>query len=71
VTTVRDLGDRGYALLHWRQPVQEGTTPSPCSTILASGPPVTSRRGHCWYLGGEAEGRGELRLAVQDRARQG
>lgn len=68
VTTVRDLGDRDYAVLGWRQSVQEDTAPFRCPTILAAGPPVTSRRGHCWYLGGEAEGLDELWLAVQDRA---
>jgi imidazolonepropionase-like amidohydrolase len=47
VTTVRDLGDRGYAALGWRQSVQEGAAPFPGPTILASGPPLTSRRGHC------------------------
>ena len=68
VTTVRDLGDRGYAALGWRQSVQEGAAPFPGPTILASGPPLTSRRGHCWHLGGEAEGLDGLRLAVSERA---
>ena len=37
-------------------------------TIVASGPPITSVRGHCWYLGGEVQG-GEraLRAAIRER----
>jgi imidazolonepropionase-like amidohydrolase len=45
VTTVRDLGDRGYLALGLR-----GRAGLP--TILASGPPLTTPGGHCHYLGG-------------------
>lgn len=45
ITTVRDLGDRGYAALTLR-----GRPDLP--RILASGPPVTTPRGHCHFLGG-------------------
>jgi hypothetical protein len=48
VTTVRDLGDRNYAVLDWRQRHAGEVTP----TILASGPPITTPRGHCWNMGG-------------------
>jgi hypothetical protein len=43
VTTVRDLGDRNYAVLEWR--TQHAGTAAP--TIVASGPPITTPRGHC------------------------
>ena len=46
VTTLRDLGDRGYVTLALRG---DPTLP----TILAAGPPITAPGGHCWYLGGE------------------
>ncbi len=47
VTTVRDLGDRGYLSLGLR-----GRTDLP--TIVAAGPPITTPGGHCQYLGGTA-----------------
>ncbi len=36
-----------------------------------SGPPLTRRRGHCWFLGGEADTVDELREAVADRSERG
>ncbi|NIH82156.1 amidohydrolase family protein [Amycolatopsis viridis] len=64
VTTVRDLGDRRYATLRWR-----GRPGVP--TILAAGPPITSVGGHCWNMGGEADGPDALRAAVAERAERG
>ncbi|GAA2400667.1 amidohydrolase family protein [Nonomuraea africana] len=67
VTTVRDLGDRGYLALRLAEKL--GVTEGP--EILASGPPITTTRGHCWFLGGEADGVEGVRAAVRERARQG
>ncbi|HEX5996461.1 MAG TPA: amidohydrolase family protein, partial [Jiangellales bacterium] len=39
--------------------------------ILAAGPPVTTSRGHCWFLGGEADGVEGVRAAVRTRAERG
>lgn len=64
ITTVRDLGDRGYVTLDLRDRDDVGT-------ILAAGPPITRGQGHCWYLGGEADGEDELRAAVRERAARG
>jgi imidazolonepropionase-like amidohydrolase len=64
VTTVRDLGDIGYATLAWR-----GDPEAP--TILGSGPPITSVGGHCAVMGGEASGADGLRHAVRERAERG
>jgi hypothetical protein len=36
--------------------------------LLASGPPLTRRKGHCWFLGGEADTVEELPAAVSERA---
>jgi imidazolonepropionase-like amidohydrolase len=66
VTTVRDLGDRRWAVLERRD---AGTPGRP--TILASGPPITSVRGHCWHMGGEAQGAAQLRAAIAERAERG
>ena len=51
VTTVRDLGDRRGAVLDWRDRNRDNTT---LPAVLGSGPPITSPRGHCWNMGGEA-----------------
>lgn len=40
-------------------------------TIVASGPPITTPRGHCWNMGGEAAGPAALRTAVRERADRG
>ncbi|MFI7532921.1 amidohydrolase family protein [Streptosporangium sp. NPDC049376] len=68
ITTLRDLGDRGYLSLRLRE---EYATGEPGPQIVAAGPPITSNRGHCWYLGGEAEGAEELVAAVTSRAEHG
>ncbi|MFC8360078.1 amidohydrolase family protein [Streptomyces griseorubiginosus] len=65
VTTVRDLGDRGYLALRLREEYEEGPH------IVASGPPITRTGGHCWYLGGEADGAEQAVRAVTERARRG
>jgi imidazolonepropionase-like amidohydrolase len=65
ITTVRDLGDRGYLALRLR-----GVPGLP--TIVAAGPPVTTPSGHCHFLGGAAEATPEaLRVAVRERAGRG
>ena len=71
VTAVRDLGDRRWAALPWRDRVAAGTAGFPSPAIVASGPPITTRRGHCWVMGGEADSPGELRAAVRERAERG
>ncbi|HET6212060.1 MAG TPA: amidohydrolase family protein [Micromonosporaceae bacterium] len=67
VTTVRDLGDRAWAVLGWR--AQAGGGPYP--QIVAAGPPITSPAGHCWSMGGEVQGEQQLRQAVRERAERG
>jgi imidazolonepropionase-like amidohydrolase len=68
VTTVRDLGDRRWAVIDWRDR-NRGNTGVPM--VLASGPPITSPGGHCWNMGGQARGVNELRRAVQHRVERG
>jgi imidazolonepropionase-like amidohydrolase len=68
VTTVRDLGDRSYAVLDWRSSVRsQGVYPA----VVAAGPPITSVGGHCANMGGEAAGQEQLRAAVRERAERG
>lgn len=66
VTTVRDLGDRGYRTLAARD---RGAAGLP--RIVASGPPVTTPHGHCHFLGGVAATEDELRAAVIERHERG
>ncbi|MEY2471236.1 MAG: hypothetical protein QOK28_565 [Actinomycetota bacterium] len=64
ITTIRDLGDRGYVTLAL------GDDPA-LPTILAAGPPLTVEGGHCWFLGGECRGTDELAAAVRERKERG
>jgi imidazolonepropionase-like amidohydrolase len=69
VTTVRDLGDRRYCVLDRRD--RQQSTPATEPTIVASGPPMTSKGGHCHYMGGEVSGTDEIIGAVAERVERG
>jgi imidazolonepropionase-like amidohydrolase len=69
ITTIRDLGDRNYSSLVLRDRFLSGEETGP--RIVASGPPITVTGGHCWFLGGEADGVDGVRRAVRDRADRG
>jgi imidazolonepropionase-like amidohydrolase len=70
VTTVRDLGDRGYLALDLRDRGPAGEA-GPLPAIVAAGPPITTPGGHCHFLGGAADGERALRAAVRERAERG
>lgn len=67
VTTVRDLGDRHWAVVDRRDRLAH-ESPARCPTIVAAGPPITTHQGHCWHMGGAAERSDEIRAAVRERA---
>ena len=69
ITTVRDLGDRRFVLLRLREELAVDVTAGP--RLLLAGPPITTRGGHCWFLGGEADGVAGARAAVRERAARG
>ncbi|MGV9564042.1 amidohydrolase family protein [Streptomyces sp. NPDC003480] len=69
ITTIRDLGDRGGLAFRLRDETAACRHAGP--RILAAGTPLTSQQGHCWFLGGEVQGAGEIREAVRRNARQG
>jgi imidazolonepropionase-like amidohydrolase len=69
ITTIRDLGDRGYLSLTLRDRFRDGAELGP--RIVAAGPPLTVTDGHCWFLGGEADGVNDVRRAVRERATRG
>jgi imidazolonepropionase-like amidohydrolase len=66
VTTIRDLGDRNYRTLAFRDAAAPGVP-----RIVAAGPPFTSDGGHCHYLGGVAEGRTAIEEAMADHVEHG
>ncbi len=63
-TTVRDLGDTGYA-------VADRAPRSDEPRVIASGPPITTPGGHCAAMGGVAAGPAALERAVAERADHG
>jgi imidazolonepropionase-like amidohydrolase len=65
VTTVRDLGDRGYLSLGLRDAAPYDPS---LPTILAAGPPITSPGGHCHFLGGATT---DVVAAVREHASRG
>ena len=69
ITTGRDLGDRGYLTLKLREELK--ADPSTGPELLVAGPPITPSGGHCWFLGGEADGVKGVRQAVRDHAARG
>jgi imidazolonepropionase-like amidohydrolase len=70
VTTVRDLGDRGYLSIKLRDELAGNATAGP--QILAAGPPITTGKGHCWFLGGATAGGADaVRAAVREHAERG
>ncbi len=69
VTTVRDLGDRHFLAVSLRDHYKAGLETGP--EIVAAGPPITRTRGHCWFLGGEADGIAAVEAAVEERVARG
>jgi imidazolonepropionase-like amidohydrolase len=68
VTTVRDLGDRGFLVLGLRDAARTDQT---LPHILAAGPPITTPGGHCHFLGASAAGADGVRAAIRERADRG
>jgi imidazolonepropionase-like amidohydrolase len=62
VTTVRDLGDRGYRTLAFR------SSPG-LPRVVVAGPPITTPGGHCHFLGGAVVG--DMCAAVAEHAERG
>jgi imidazolonepropionase-like amidohydrolase len=69
ITTLRDLGDRNYLGLTLRDWFRQGPELGPA--IIAAGPPITVTGGHCYFMGGEADGELEVRRAVRAHVKAG
>jgi imidazolonepropionase-like amidohydrolase len=65
VTTVRDLGDIGWAVVE-RRDTEPGRP-----RVVAAGPPITPVGGHCSNMGGGVAGSEALVQAVRERAERG
>ncbi len=69
ITTVRDLGAPTAQAVALRNAIREGTLTGP--DLLVAGAPITPTGGHCWFLGGEADGVLGVQVAVRERRRAG
>jgi imidazolonepropionase-like amidohydrolase len=69
ITTARDLGCRSHLDLELRRCIAEGIAVGP--RLLCVGKPITVTGGHCWFMGGEADGELEVRKAVRREHRAG
>jgi imidazolonepropionase-like amidohydrolase len=69
ITTLRDCGDRGHVTFALRRAIDRGITIGP--RLVVSGAPLTSPRGHCYFMGGEVEGRAHIAKTIAARAHAG
>jgi imidazolonepropionase-like amidohydrolase len=69
ITTVRDLGAPTGLAIELRDAIRDGLTPGP--DLLVAGAPITTTGGHCWFLGGEADGELRIRVRVRELAKSG
>jgi len=69
VTTVRDLGAPTALAIEIRDAFASGLAAGP--SLLVAGAPITTTGGHCYFMGGEADGELELRKAVRERIKAG
>lgn len=69
ITTVRDLGAPTALSIEIRDAFTSGLALGP--NLLVAGAPITTTGGHCYFMGGEADGELEVRRAVREHARAG
>ena len=69
VTTARDLGARAYLDVVVRDAIALGLARGPRMVVAAR--PITVTGGHCWFMGGEADGEDELRRMVRIHHKRG
>lgn len=69
ITTLRDTGSFHTTAFELRRAIELGWSVGP--RLLLCGPPMTITGGHCWFLGGEADGVEGVRHAVRELVRRG
>lgn len=69
VTTIRENGAYRDTSIRVRDAINASVVDGP--RVLASGTPITITGGHCWPLGGEADGVQGVRVAVRQHVKDG
>ena len=69
ITTVRDLGAPTELAVALREAIRAGLVAGP--ELLVAGAPITPTGGHCWFMGGEADGIEGVKVAVRERKKAG
>jgi imidazolonepropionase-like amidohydrolase len=69
ITTVRDLGDRGFAAFEVRNAIASGLIPGP--RMVCAGHLICMTGGHGWMLGREADGVDGVRRAAREQLKAG
>jgi imidazolonepropionase-like amidohydrolase len=69
ITTVRDLGAPTALAVALRDAIRGGLVEGP--DLVVSGAPITVTGGHCYFMGGEADGELGVRVAVRERVKAG
>ena len=69
VTTVCDCGGWNETLFRLKQGIAQGLVDGP--RVVASGRPITTTGGHCWFMGSEADGVDGVRHAARLLIKQG
>jgi len=67
ITTVRDLGAPTGLAVELREAIADGLTVGP--SLLVAGAPITTTGGHCYFMGGEADGEAGVRKAVREHVK--
>jgi imidazolonepropionase-like amidohydrolase len=69
VTTLRDLGASNRIAIDIRDAIRQGALPGPA--VLAAGRVICMTGGHGAFVGRQADGADEIRLAVREQRRDG
>ena len=69
ITTMRDLGAPTDLAIELRESIKELHIAGP--SLLVSGAPVTTTGGHCYFMGGEADGVDGMRRAIRELSKAG
>ncbi len=69
VTTARDNGGKNLTTMYLKEGIERGFVPGP--RMVISGRPITITGGHCWPMGGEADGVDGVRQAARRLIKEG
>ncbi|MGQ0570998.1 MAG: amidohydrolase family protein [Armatimonadota bacterium] len=69
ITTMRDVGGRGFGDVEIKKAIEAGLLPGP--RLLVSGHFVVRTGGHAWYIGQQADGPEAIRAAIRQQIRGG